>query len=72
MLEGGARRGRAESVHFIQIARGSPAEQGTHPELLPRLGRASPDDTLGLLDQAATVGRQRTNLRNHLAASTRP
>ena len=71
VAEGSARRGRGEFVHFVSIARGSLAELETYLELLPRLGYASPDDTIGLLDQASAVGRQLTNLRNHLAAQTR-
>ena len=51
--------------------RASLAELETYLNLLPRLGYASPDDTLGLLDQVAAVGRQLTTLRNHLAAQTR-
>ena len=66
LAEGNARRGKGEYVHFVSIARGSLAELETYLELLPRLGYAAPDDTLGLLDQAAAVGRQLTNLRNHL------
>lgn len=70
LAEGNARRGAAEYLHFVSIARGSLAEVETYLELAVILDYATHDCAVPLLDRAASVGRQLTSLRNALAART--
>jgi four helix bundle protein len=67
IAEGNARRHAGEYLQHVSIARGSLAELETHLELATRLADVTPERAAPLLEQAGSVGRQLTALRNTLS-----
>jgi four helix bundle protein len=68
IAEGHTRHNLREYLHFLSIARSSLAEVETYLEAVPRLGYLPREDTVPLLERAASVNKQLIALRNSLAS----
>ncbi len=72
IAEGHARAYSREYLHHLSVARASLAELQTHLEIARRLQYGSPEKFSQLLEQADSLGRQLSTLRNVLTKNTNP
>jgi four helix bundle protein len=72
IAEGHTRAYSKEYLHHLSIARASLAELQTQLEITRRLQYCSPEKLSCLVEQADSLGRQLSTLRNVLAKNTNP
>ncbi len=72
IAEGHTREHSKEYLHHLSIARASLAELQTQLEIAARLKYCSPKQITQLLEQADSLGRQLSMLRNVLTKNTNP
>ncbi len=72
IAEGHTREHSKEYLHYLSIARSSLAELQTQLEIAVRLKYCSPEQLAQLIEQADSLGRQLSALRNVLMKNTNP